>query len=101
MAQTPPGWHREDIKAELRKRYGSLRALCRTWGLNRDAISNALHDPAHSVPTEMRIALALGVRPQVLWPDRWDASGNALPRPGRQHRRSMPVASDSQKTKAA
>lgn len=101
MPQQAPGWHAEDIKAELRKRYGSLLRLSRTWGLNRAAVSNALHDPAHSIPTEMRIALALGVRPQVLWPDRWDAEGKSLPRPGKQDRKAKPVVADSQKTRAA
>lgn len=83
MPQDPQGLHPEEIKAALRMRYGSLREICRTWGVNRAAISNALRDPAHSIPTEMRIALALGKRPQVLWPDRWDADGKALPRPRR------------------
>ncbi len=101
MAQIPPGWHPEDIKAALRKRYGSLRAICRTWGSNRAAISNALRDPAHSVPTEMRIALALGVRPQELWPDRWGADGKALPRPSRYQARPKRRAGNSQKTRAA
>lgn len=102
MPQQPPGWHPEDIKAALRKRYGSLEHLCRTWGLNRCAISNALRDASHSVPTEMRIALALGMRPQVLWPDRWDAAtGKALPRPSKAERKPGVAAMQRPKTRAA
>jgi Ner family transcriptional regulator len=101
MPQSPPGWHPEDIRAALRKRYGTMRRLSQTWGLNRAAISNAIRDPAHSVPTEMRIALALGVRPQVLWPDRWGVDGKALPRPNRHRGKSESVVETSQKTRAA
>lgn len=101
MPQSPPGWHPEDIKAALRKRYGTLRRLSQTWGLHHSAITNTLGDPAYSVPTEMRIALALGVRPQELWPDRWDAGGNALPRPSRQQARPERSVQTSQKTRAA
>lgn len=100
MPQTALGWHPEDIKAELRKRYGALRALCRTWGLDQGAISSVLRDPTHSIPTEMRIAFALGVRAQELWPDRWGDDGKALPRP-RAERKSGPVVNHSQKERAA
>lgn len=102
MAHHPQGWHPEDIKAELRKRFGSLRDLCRSWGLNDHAISNVLRDPSHSVPTEMRIALALGEKPQVLWPDRWDvATGEQLPRPSKADRRPRPASAQRQKRRAA
>lgn len=102
MPQQPPGWHPEDIKAALRKRFGPLGTLSRTWGLHRCAISNALGDPSYSVQTELRIALVLGVKPQVLWPDRWDAAtGKSLPRPGKTDRKSKPVVFTSQKERAA
>lgn len=101
MPQPPKGWHVEDIKAALRKRYGTLQRLSLTWGLHPSAITNTLGTPAYSVPTEKRIALALGVRPQVLWPDRWDTAGQPLPRSGKSKSRTVPVVSESQKTRAA
>jgi Ner family transcriptional regulator len=101
MSQPAQGWHPEDIKAALRKRYGTLRLLSRTWGLHHSAITNTVGTPAHSVPTEKRIALALGVRPQELWPDRWDADGKALPRPGKSKGKSVSVVTGSQKKRAA
>ena len=92
---------RRTIKAALRKQYGTLRRLSQTWGLHPSAIANTLGDPAYSVPTEKRIALLLGKRPQELWPDRWDAAGKSLPRPNRHKPKSKSVAIDSQKTRAA
>ena len=101
MPQQPQGWHPERIKAELRVRYGSLRDICRTWGLYQGAISSVLRDPAHSILTEKRIALALGVLPQELWPDRWGADGQPLPRPSKTDHRTVPVVSQRKKMRAA
>lgn len=102
MPQPPPGWHPEDIKAALRKRFGPLTTLSRSWGLDRTAISCVLRDPAHSVPTELRIALVLGVPPHELWPDRWDVvTGRRLPRPDKADRKPAPPVSQRQKERAA
>ncbi|HTK34939.1 MAG TPA: helix-turn-helix domain-containing protein [Caulobacteraceae bacterium] len=35
-------WHREDIKAALRKRYGSVQAFERAKGLPQDSVSDVL-----------------------------------------------------------
>lgn len=61
-------WHREDIKAELRKRYGTLRALSTSWGMNGQAITHTLLRPNHHRPTARRIAQALDLSPHELWP---------------------------------
>lgn len=82
MARPTAGWHLEDIKAALRKRHGSLRSLSLSWGYNRAAVSMVLMDPLYSAPLERRIARTLGVKPHVLWPDRWDANGVSRPRTG-------------------
>lgn len=82
MARSPAAWHPEDIKAELRKRHGSLRRLSMSWGYRITAVSQVLRDPRYSRPLEQKIASALGVKPHVLWPDRWTADGSALPRDG-------------------
>jgi Ner family transcriptional regulator len=61
-------WHREDIKAELRKRYGTLCALSTGWGMNAQAITHTLLRPHHHKPTARRIAAALDLSPHDLWP---------------------------------
>jgi len=89
------GWHREDIKAALRKRLGSMQALARAMGRHPHAISNALRQPGYSTAIERRIAQELGVPLHELWPARWTANGVSLsgaesgePKPSR----SQPLA---------
>lgn len=84
MAQPPGAWHLEDIKAAIRKRFGSLREASRAWGYDIAAISHVLMDPRYSRPLEQKIASELGVKPHVLWPTRWSLDGNPLPRDGDQ-----------------
>lgn len=76
----PQGWHREDIKAELRKRFGPITVLSRAWGYSQGGITNALVRPDYSPAIEQRIADALGMPPHTLWPDRWTPEGIARPR---------------------
>lgn len=71
------GWHREDIKAALRKRFGGINALSRAWGYNPKAISNALGHKRSTI-VERRIADALDVTPHTLWPDRWTPEGTPV-----------------------
>lgn len=82
MARRAKVWHLEDIKAALRKRYGTLRRLSVAWGYHHGAITKVLTDPRYSEVLERRIASALHAKPHVLWPDRWDADGISLPRAG-------------------
>ncbi len=101
MPNPQPGIHREDLKAMLRKRYGSLDALARSWGFHRTVIASAIRNPYYSVPLERRIAEALDLSPHDIWPDRFSADGEALPR-----RRSVPSTprtspETSQKRRAA
>lgn len=66
-------WHKEDIKAEIRKRGSNLHALARENGLvpNHMARSLRFRFPTyHAV-----IADFLGVPVQELWPHWYDASG--------------------------
>jgi Ner family transcriptional regulator len=76
----PQGWHREDIKAELRKKLGPVTTLSLTWGYSHSAITNALLRPDYSVAIEQRIADALEQHPHTLWPDRWHPDGSPRPR---------------------
>jgi lambda repressor-like predicted transcriptional regulator len=79
MARETSGWHREDIKSELRKRFGSMRALARAWGYDISVLSQALSRPVSTV-IERRIADALQVSPAALWPERWTPEGRPLRR---------------------
>ena len=94
-------WHLEDIKAELRKRHGSLRALSPSWGYHRGAITKVLTDPRYSEVLERRIASALAVSLHVLWPDRWTETGEPLPRTGEREPTRAASVETSQKRKAA
>lgn len=95
------GWHREDIKAELRKQFGNLTNLSVAWGFHRSSISNAL-ERAESPRVDQRIAEALGVPLHILWPERWTRDGSRIRRSpiGTNPNASVP-ASHRQKSEAA
>lgn len=75
------GWHRDRVKAELKRLHGSITHLSQSWGYNRTAITCALRRTDYSVTLERRIADALAVPPHVIWPDRWAPNGAPNPRP--------------------
>ena len=101
MAKPKPGIHREDLKAALRKQYGSLASLSRRWGYSRVGIANVLGNPYYSVPLERRIAQALDLHPHDIWPDRFSADGEALPRRRSVRSSARPTPETSQKRCAA
>lgn len=71
MAQA--GWHKEDIKAEIRKRGKTLKAVAEAYGVSASTVRNAVIHPSHS--GEKVIADFLKVPLHELWPDRWDCNG--------------------------
>lgn len=74
----PSDWHKEDIKAAVRKRGITLRELSLRAGFCDAATRQALKK---SWPdAEKAIADFLGVTPQTIWPSRYDANG--VPRRG-------------------
>ena len=73
------GWHSEDIKAQLRKRFGPLTTLSKRWGYARATLSVALATDRSRV-VERRIAEALQVPLHELWPERWNPDGTSRPR---------------------
>ena len=73
MAKSAAGWHREDIKAAIRKRGVCLEGLSKSAGLELRACSSALLRPHFAA--ELVIADFLGVSPRQLWPHRYDADG--------------------------
>ncbi|WP_370868371.1 helix-turn-helix domain-containing protein [Phenylobacterium sp.] len=70
------GWHREDIKAAIRKRGTTVTQLALDNGLSDSACRVALVRP--SPAGESVISSFLGVPLQVLWPDRYDPYGRRL-----------------------
>lgn len=75
----PQGWHREDIKAALRKKHRTLQALSRSWGLHPDTISAVFSDGSYMPRVEKLIAEELGQPPHLLWPHRWNPDGTRRP----------------------
>lgn len=72
----PKDWHREDIKAALRKRHGSLEKLSTSWGYHKSTVAVALKTGSYIPTVERRIAEELGQHPHTLWPDRWHPEGH-------------------------
>lgn len=70
-ASRTEGWHREDVKAAVRKGNSSLAALSRAEGLCTDAGHITLDRQWPRM--ERRIATFLGVQPWDIWPDRYTA----------------------------
>lgn len=72
-------WHPADIKAALDKAGWTLRALAAHHGVK--ASSTLSHTFERSYPlNEKRIADAIGVTPQEIWPSRYHEDGSKKPR---------------------
>ncbi|WP_142849787.1 helix-turn-helix domain-containing protein [Telmatospirillum sp. J64-1] len=93
--------HPEDIKAELRKRGGSLKSLSESWGYrSRAVISIALRQPWPDV--EAKIAETLGKHPAEVWPDRYNPDGTPKKgRPSKANRNTQKGQSNMQLREAA
>jgi lambda repressor-like predicted transcriptional regulator len=73
MPTKPPrkqDWTSEYIKYCIRSKYGSMVALAVTHGMDPSVIKRALRVPYPKV--EAVIAAAIGSRPEVIWPSRYD-----------------------------
>lgn len=69
-------WHKADIKAALAKVGWSLNQLGLVHGYNcKSALARALHAPYPRA--ERIIAEAIGVKPEAIWPSRYDANGES------------------------
>lgn len=69
--------HKEDIKAEIRKRGETLISLARKKQLSRDAIALSLLKPLPRA--NKAIADLLGVSVHYLWPKWYDPDGKRIP----------------------
>lgn len=77
MGSPPPlGWHKEDIKAAIRKQGSTMNDLARRCGLPLSNVRNALSRPVLS--GEVAIATFLNVPAHELWPDRWTLDGRRI-----------------------
>ncbi|MCD5362762.1 helix-turn-helix domain-containing protein [Chromobacterium aquaticum] len=70
------GWHKEDIKAAIRKAGSTMNALARDRNLPLSTIRNALIRPVLS--GEVAIAEFLGIPVHELWPERWTPEGRRI-----------------------
>ena len=71
-----PDWHPEDVKAAVRKTGVTLTSLALQHGLSESAVRQTLRRPMPRV--EAIIAAHLGIRPQAIWPSRYDRRGRPL-----------------------
>jgi putative transcriptional regulator, nlp len=72
-------WHPADIKAALEKRGWTLRALAAYHGIR--GAGTLSHTFLRSYPrNEQRIADAIGVPVQEIWPSRYNPDGTKKPR---------------------
>lgn len=69
----PRDWHRADIKAALEKSGWSLRRLSLANEYSESALSAALKQPYPKA--ERIIAAAIGIKPELIWPSRYNPDG--------------------------
>lgn len=68
-------WHPADILAALHKRGITLRELARRCGIKGSTtLSKAMADTAYPI-NEKRLANALDMAPEDIWPTRYNADG--------------------------
>lgn len=70
------GWHKEDIKAAIRKRGKTLVALARENNIAEATVRSALVRPLTS--GERVIAAFLDIPLHELWPERWTIDGQRI-----------------------
>lgn len=69
--------HREDIKSELRKRYGSIAAFSDRVGLPRGVVSDALRG-RRSSRAEAAVAAALNLPIHKVFPNHYGFNDSSL-----------------------
>lgn len=74
MARSKSGWHREDIKAAVRKTGFTLKALALKNGLCESACRMALISSQRPAG-EKAITEHLNINPHAIWPDRYHPDG--------------------------
>lgn len=95
--QQAKGWHKEDIKAAIRKRGVTLAALAKTNGLPSSTVRNALGRPVYA--GELVISKFLGIPAHELWPDRWTPDGRRI-RPRYANKYMQPASAENARAAA-
>lgn len=67
-------WHPADVVAALHKRGLTMRKLAAQHQVSQPAVTKALRE--RNLPSEKRIADAIGIPPQVIWPSRYNPDGS-------------------------
>lgn len=76
-AQQSQDWHPADIKAALAKAGGyTFARIAREYGYVSNAPNSVLHKPWSHM--ERIVADIIGVRPEDIWPSRYDRRGRPL-----------------------
>lgn len=89
--------HKEDIKAAIRKQFGSLLAFEVEYGLPKDSATQHLRGRT-SFRVASAMADAMGVEVYDLWPDRYPrpkrqgSDVQTSPETGRTHRQNVQAA---------
>ena len=78
MTQKCTDWHPEDVRAEIRKRFGTMAALGRLLGVSKTAVPNTINQPGYSVKMEARLAEVLGKKAPEIWPSRYHRDGSPI-----------------------
>lgn len=68
-------WHPADVKCALEKAGWSLRQLSAHHGFSPNYLSSVFIPYATKTKAENIVALAIGCRPEELWPSRFNADG--------------------------
>ena len=84
---------------QLRLRGESLSAIARRIGVSTQAVSNALMTPSRDI--EQAIAEAIGLTPEQLFPEWFDATGKRLVRTRPTQRSTRPDGRNDQQEQAA
>lgn len=67
-------WHPADVVAALHKRGFTMRTLAAKHHVSPPAVTKALRE--RNLPSEKRIADAIGVPAKVIWPSRYNPDGS-------------------------
>lgn len=71
-------WHKADVKAALEKAGLTLRAVAERYGISPTTLAHTF-DRSYPI-NEVRLANAIGVPVQEIWPTRWFPDGTRRPR---------------------
>jgi Ner family transcriptional regulator len=69
----PTDWHNADVIAALHKAGWSFVQLSLAHGLGRQCLNKVLHRPYPKA--ERIVAEVLGMKPEDIWPSRYDSNG--------------------------